>query len=207
MGTAGNLSARDDDGAFWVTASGCAKGALTRGDFVRVGIDGAVVERGRVDADPSAETSLHLAVYRRFAEARAVFHVHTVDGVVVTGLPGCGGARVGLPAIEMLKGFGVREENPVVDLAVFENHADVPRIADEVAGWLASEAPVVPGFLIRHHGVTMWGRSVEEARNRVELIDFLFRTAVARAALGLDVRSGVGVRGGLAVGGDVMREK
>ena len=44
VGTAGNLSARLADGSFWITASGRSKGELTTNDFVRVALDGKVLE-------------------------------------------------------------------------------------------------------------------------------------------------------------------
>ena len=44
VGTAGNLSARISDGSFWITASGRHKGQLNSGDFVRVALNGTVLE-------------------------------------------------------------------------------------------------------------------------------------------------------------------
>ena len=44
VGTAGNLSARLSDGSFWITASGRPKGQLTSEDFVRVDLEGKVLE-------------------------------------------------------------------------------------------------------------------------------------------------------------------
>src|SRR6185295_13172672 len=71
MGTAGNLSLRLADGTFWITASGKPKGRLQAEDFLRVAPGGEVLKRGREEDRPSAETSLHDAVYRLFPEAGA----------------------------------------------------------------------------------------------------------------------------------------
>src|SRR6185295_11712176 len=86
MGTAGNLSLRLEDGSFWITASGKQKGRLQPEDFLCVAPGGEVVERGREEDRPSAETSLHDAIYRLFPEAGACFHVHSIPGNVAARL-------------------------------------------------------------------------------------------------------------------------
>jgi methylthioribulose-1-phosphate dehydratase len=183
-GTAGNLSQRLADGSFWITASGKSKGDLGPLDFLRLGPAGEVLERGR-DADrPSAESSLHAAVYRRFAAAAACFHVHTVAANLVTRLA-TAGADLPLPPIEMLKGLGVWDERPEVALAVFPNHANVLTIAAEVETRFAAAPPRLPGFLIRDHGLTVWGDTPRAAQNHLELFDFIFQCMTGARAAGL----------------------
>ncbi len=172
MGTAGNLSLRLADGSFWITASGKAKGRLTELDFLRIAPGDEVLERGRPDDRPSAETSLHDAIYRLFPDAGACFHVHTIPSNVAARL--VTGEDLRLPPLEMLKGLGVWEQDPDVSLAVFPNHPDVPRIAEELVARFATAPPRVPGFLIRDHGLTAWGRDAEAALNHVELFEYLF---------------------------------
>ncbi|MEI9926597.1 MAG: class II aldolase/adducin family protein [Sphingomonas sp.] len=74
--TAGNYSARLDDGSFAVTVSGRHKGRLSPADIMRVDAQGNPLTRGR----PSAETALHLALYRAFPAAGAVLHGHFAAG-------------------------------------------------------------------------------------------------------------------------------
>jgi methylthioribulose-1-phosphate dehydratase len=182
-GTAGNLSLRLADGSFWITASGKLKGRLRRADFLRVAPGGEVLERGRPEDRPSAETSLHDSIYRLFPEAGACFHVHSIPANVAARLAPGGSLR--LPPLEMIKGLGIWEEEPEVDLAVFPNHAHVPRIAEEMAARFAAEPPRVPGFLIRDHGLTAWGRDADAALNHVELFEYLFGYLSAAGAAGL----------------------
>jgi methylthioribulose-1-phosphate dehydratase len=182
-GTAGNLSLRQPDGSFWITASGKIKGS--REDFLRLAPGGEVLERGRPEARPSAETSLHDAIYRLIPEARACFHIHSIAGNVAARL--VDGDSLRLPPLEMIKGFGIWEEEPVVPLAIFPNHAQVPRIAGELAARFATEPPRVPGFLIRDHGLTAWGRDADAALNHVELFEYLFGYLSATRAAGLAV--------------------
>jgi methylthioribulose-1-phosphate dehydratase len=184
MGTAGNLSLRLADGGFWITASGKAKGRLGPADFLRVAPGGEVVERRSLGDRPSAETSLHDAVYRLVPEAGACFHVHTIAGNVAARLAAGGSLR--LPPLEMLKGFGIWDEEPEVEIAVLPNHADVPRIAAELETRFQGAPPRLPGFLIRDHGLTAWGRDAEAAQNHVELFEYLFGYLAAARRAGLE---------------------
>lgn len=182
-GTGGNLSARHDDGSFWITASGRHKGELGAADFVRVDLDGCLLEQGADGARPSAETSIHQVLYRHDASIGAVYHVHSVEANLV----GCftAGDSLPLPPLEVLKGFNVWTEEPEVAIPVFRNHAAVPRIASEFEAWLRESDLAIPAMLIRRHGVTAWGATPEMARNHVELIEFIFRYMVGARRLGL----------------------
>lgn len=183
-GTAGNLSARADADSFWITASGRRKGEITPDDFVRVGLDGTVHERGTPDARPSAETSIHQALYTRFPETGAVYHVHSPEANVAARLTR--DARLPLPPLEMLKGFGLWVEAPQVYLELFANPLHVPAIGTAIAErFAAGRAPDLAALLIRDHGVTVWGADVTEARDRIELIEYVFRFVVAARGAGV----------------------
>jgi methylthioribulose-1-phosphate dehydratase len=175
-GTAGNLSARHDEEHFWITASGKAKGRLDEDDFLLVRIaDGAVVEK-RVAADkPSAETSIHAALYRLFPEARAALHGHSVEAMRAAARARKDARGLRLPAIEMIKGFDIWQQQPKVDLPLFDNHLDVGRIAGEIEARFRKAPPAITALMIRAHGPTVWGRSLQEAYNRFEILDFLMR--------------------------------
>lgn len=173
-GTAGNLSAREDDGHFWITASGKPKGRLEETDFLLVRVkDGAVVEK-RVAADkPSAETAIHAALYRMFPEARACLHGHIVEGMIAADRGRKGAKALRLPAIEMIKGFDIWQQNPKVDLPLFDNHLDVAEIAKDIEARFRKSKPALTALMIRSHGPTVWGRGMQEAYNRFEILEFL----------------------------------
>jgi len=180
-GTAGNLSAREDDNHFWITASGKPKGRLDERDFLLVrAADGNVVERLRAEDKPSAETSIHAALYRLFPEARACLHGHIVEAVVAADRAKKGASSLRLPAIEMLKGFDIWQQNPKVDLPLFENILDVAKIASEIEKRFRKKAPPLTALMVRAHGPTVWGKSLQEAYNRFEILEFLLRYAAAR---------------------------
>jgi methylthioribulose-1-phosphate dehydratase len=180
-GTAGNLSIRTDDGSFWITASGKSKGELTENDLLRLELDGTIVELPAPNLKPSAETSIHQAIYTLFPEARACYHVHSIEANLVSNFTA--ETLLPLPPLEMIKGFGIWEEQPNCSMPLFANHLDVPKIGQEIRDRFSQALPQIPALLIRNHGVTVWGRSAAEARNRIELAEFVFRYMVAAAAL------------------------
>ena len=172
MGTAGNLSAKENDQSFWITASGQSKGSLREQQFIQIGLDGTIVEQ-KDRYKPSAETSIHTAAYRLFPNIQSCLHVHMVEGNWV-----CDDHPqsnwIPLPHIEMLKGFGWK--GGPAHILVTDNHDHVPNIAQDMLYMFNQPHDffVIPGFLIRGHGVTAWGSSIEEARNRIELLSFIF---------------------------------
>ena len=76
-GTAGNISARREDGTLVITPSSVDYGDMTIDDLVVVDADGTVVQAtdGR---SPSSEMQLHLACYRAFDDIGSVIHSHPV---------------------------------------------------------------------------------------------------------------------------------
>lgn len=178
-GTAGNLSARADDGHFWITASGKPKGRLDQDDFLLVRArDGAIVEKRRATDKPSAETAIHAALYRLFPEARATLHGHSVAAVAAAARARKAAPGLRLPAIEMLKGFDIWQQHPKVDLPLFANTLDVNKIADAIEKRFAKRKPALSALMVRDHGATVWGRGLQEAYNRFECLEFLFAVMV-----------------------------
>lgn len=181
LGTAGNLSARISKNHFWVTASGRPKGALTRNDFLKVPL-GVPLEQRIDEKKPSAETIIHKRLYELDDQIGAIYHVHSVNSNLVTRL--FAGKKIRLPQIEMIKGIGFWAEKPEVDIMVTPNHPVVADIAEEMINRLG-DFPKVPGFLIRDHGITAWGATPQEARNRCEIWCYLFDWMIGSHRLNL----------------------
>mgnify|MGYP001570474422 CR=1 FL=1 len=175
-GTAGNLSAREDDDHFWITASGMPKGRLEETDFLLVRVkDGKVVERVRPDNKPSAETSIHRVIYALFPDVRACLHGHIVPACIAADRAKKGAKGLRLAPIEMIKGFDIWQQNPKVNLPLFENHLDVTKIAKDIEMRFKKTRPVVTALMVRSHGPTVWGGSLQEAYNRFEILEYLLR--------------------------------
>lgn len=69
-GTSGNLSARDGD-RIYITASGTVLGALEEKDLITVEPDGNRIEG---EGKPSKEMGMHLAIYRKCPDVKAIIH-------------------------------------------------------------------------------------------------------------------------------------
>lgn len=175
-GTGGNLSARIPDGSLWITASGRPKGQLTPTDFIRMSVGGHILEQPRTEYKPSAETSIHLAVYQTFPEAQACYHIHSIEAKLVSRFTT--EDYLALPPIEMIKVFGIWEESPKVLLPLFPNYLEVPKIAQLIIERFQANPPGISALLIRDHGVTVWANSQETAYNHVETIEYIFRYMV-----------------------------
>ncbi|HEX9813246.1 MAG TPA: methylthioribulose 1-phosphate dehydratase [Burkholderiales bacterium] len=180
-GTAGNLSARADEAHFWITASGLPKGRLQESDFILVrAADAAVIERGRAELAPSAETAIHAALYDLFPDANACLHGHTVSACLAAARTAAKAATLRLPPIEMIKGFDVWEQRPRADLVLFANHLDVARVARDVRARFQKSRPRITALLVRDHGPTVWGTSLQQAYNRFEVLEFLLNYLARR---------------------------
>lgn len=175
--TAGNLSVLDSNsGLIHITASGKNKGKLKKEDFVSVDRH-TLKPAENTNNRPSAETSIHRAVYDSIESANAVLHVHTIasntikTGVVKNNSP----VRVLLPNNEILKAFGDFREEPKFQVICTFNHGNVPDISADFLKALQEKPSDVPFFLIENHGITVWGRDVEDANKNLEAADFLLQ--------------------------------
>jgi methylthioribulose-1-phosphate dehydratase len=176
--TSGNFSVRNrESGRILVTASGLDKGALTRQGLLEVDAEGRVVSgSGR----PSAETGLHLVLYKARPEAGAILHVHTVWNTLVSGIHADAG-QVAITGYELLKGLsGVTTHEHVERVPILRNSQNYAELAAQLADAL-KEFPLTHGVLLSRHGLYTWGESVAEARRHLEALDFLFEVEGRRA--------------------------
>ena len=128
-GTAGNISARQEDGNVVITPSSVDYADMQRDDLVVIDPDGATLacKDGR---SPSSERMLHLACYRAFDDVGSVIHSHPVHATMFAithqDIPACidefaiyvggevrcseyapsGSPEVGLQAVKALDGRG-----------------------------------------------------------------------------------------------------
>lgn len=176
-GTAGNISVRSGATAV-ITVSGLSKGELTERDMVTVHIaDSTTSGAGR----PSAETAIHTAVYRATG-AGAVVHVHPPYATAVSvNAP----STLSFTGYELIKGLGAVD---TVDIPVFANHRHVARIAAELEDYLRAHPGAPPVLFIAGHGVTAWGSSLAQARDRVECLEAMCQLVAftGRAEIGRD---------------------
>ena len=168
--TSGNYSLRLADGSLLVTRSGGDKRQLTRSGLMRLDREGRPLEAGRA----SAEAGLHVQIYRRIPEARAVLHVHSPHATVASRRHQASG-RMRFVDYELLKAFdGIAGHDREMELPVVANDQNIGRLAEAVEPRLGAPG-TLPGYLIAGHGMYAWGRSVAEAARHLEALDFLIQ--------------------------------
>jgi methylthioribulose-1-phosphate dehydratase len=170
LGTSGNFSAVVSREPFvlTITATGLDKGSLLPDHFLRVDATGKVLQGS---GQPSAETALHLMV-AKVREAGAILHTHSVWSTIVSDLraPQQG---LWIEGYEMLKGLeGVRSHLHREWLPIFENDQDMTRLGGVIETGLA-EYPAAHGFLLRGHGLYTWGKTLEQAKRHLEILEFM----------------------------------
>ncbi|MXP62218.1 methylthioribulose 1-phosphate dehydratase [Roseomonas sp. M0104] len=177
--TAGNFSVRLPEGRVAVTRSGVHKGYLTPEAVMVVDLDGRPEDAA---LRPSAETLLHCGIYRRFAEAGAVLHGHSIANTVLSRRAG---ESLELAGYELLKAFpGLATHDASVALPVFDNDQDIARLQAAVEGRWAAMNVVPPGYLIRGHGVYVWARDMEAALARLEALEFMLECELLQGRIG-----------------------
>ena len=166
--TSGNFSALLDDGNIAITVSGKHKGKLVESDIMVLRPDGTALD----DRRPSAETGLHLQLYRRFPEVRAILHPHSQAATMMAHLSQ---DRIVLKGYELLKAFtGISTHQTSISIPVFANDQNIVRLAAVVDACMESNAPV-HAYVIRGHGLYCWAESVEAALRHCEALEFLLQ--------------------------------
>jgi len=178
--TAGNISVRLPGDRVAITRSGFHKAHLTGDAVMAVDLQGVPEEPA---LRPSAETGLHCGIYRAFPAVRAVVHGHSIANTVLSRRAG---ETIRLEGYELLKVFpGLDTHAAAVTVPVLDNDQDIPRLQAAVeARWARMAAPVVPGYLIRGHGVYVWGPDMDAALARLEGLEFMLVCKMAAISLG-----------------------
>src|SRR5579875_1870899 len=160
--TSGNLSAKieQDPLLFAITRSGADKQRLSEVDVLLVDRD--MVVQNSQTFKPSAETTVHIALYEKLA-CGSIVHVHTVFNNLISEIFGDAG-YIRMSGHELLKALGHWEEGASIDLPIVENFHDLNQLGDAVRE-AAREG--VPGVLVRNHGIYAWGDTAETAKRHL----------------------------------------
>jgi 3-dehydro-4-phosphotetronate decarboxylase len=156
VGSAGNISARLDDG-WLITPTDACLGRLDPAEIAKVSLDGTHVSGGR----PSKTLALHRRIYENNAETRGVVHTHSTSLVALT-LAGVWTKDDVLPPITPYYVMKVGH----VPLISYRRPGD-PAVAEEVAA-LASR---VRGVLLERLGPVVWEKSVSHASYALEELE------------------------------------
>lgn len=155
FGSTGNLSIRNGD-RFWISPTGRSLRDLRPEEFALVDLEGNVLN----DRKPSKEAPFHLAAYRVAGErAGAVVHLHSTYSAALSCLK---------DPVEALLPITPYYQMRVAPLAVVPYfRPGSPKLGDFV-GDAARESNCM---LLRNHGMTCLGRTLEEAVDRAEELE------------------------------------
>ena len=148
----GNMSIRVADGIL-ITPSGRNKGMLSASDMVKVSMSGDPVGNGR----PSIETGMHLALYRKNSDVNAVVHCHPLYCTALA----VKGEKV--KSALTPEGILLLGDVPMVRY-ITPGSKELAEAVSECSGSMA--------ILLERHGAVTQGRTLEEAYNRMEELEF-----------------------------------
>jgi len=172
LGTSGNFSAllARKPLRVCVTASGLEKGKLDETNFLELDDDAEILQGF---GKPSAETLIHLTIYRFLPKARSILHTHSVWGTILSDHFFEQGA-IKIEGYEMLKGLaGVTTHEHTEHVPIVENSQDYVALAHVIEN-VIRDNPDIHGIYLRRHGLYTWGETVSEAKRHIEIFEFLF---------------------------------
>jgi methylthioribulose-1-phosphate dehydratase len=172
MGTSGNFSARIAESPLRIaiTARGNEKGGLDETHFLEIDENAEVLQGF---GKPSAETMIHLTIYRMRPDVGSILHTHSIWGTVLSEYFYKDGA-IEIEGFEMLKGLaGVLTHEHREVVPIVENSQDYIALSHVIDNVLR-ENPRIHGLYLRRHGIYTWGKDIAEAKRQIEIFEFLF---------------------------------
>lgn len=150
----GNVTVRVGDNTIWATPTGVSKGYMNEDMMVKLDLSGTVLEGTR---KPSSEIKMHLRVYRENPEVMSVVHAHPITATTF--------AIAGIPLdspilVEAMLQLGVV---PVAKYAL----PGTNEVPDSIAPFCRDYNAV----LLSNHGALTWGTTLEQAFNRMEVLE------------------------------------
>jgi methylthioribulose-1-phosphate dehydratase len=177
LGTSGNFSAvvTREPLRLAMSPSGADKGSLRPEQILLIDDNASIVSSHQ--ERPSAESPLHVRIVAEL-NAGAVLHTHSVWSTTLSDVHAKEGG-LAIEGYEMLKGLaGVNTHEHREWLPIVENSQDMTQLAHVISKTLGHN-PESHGLMIRRHGLYTWGKSLNEAKRHVEILEFLLE-AVGR---------------------------
>ena len=166
-GPDGNVSVRLVDESILVTPSGLSKVDVGPDDLVVVDLEGQVLEG---TLTPSSELRMHLRIYQRRGDVRAVVHAHPPTA---TGFAVAGEGLVAPVLPEVILQMGTVPLVPYVT-------PGTDALADSFEPWLDGH----DAFLLANHGATTLGPTLDIAHQRMESLEHAAQILLTARQLG-----------------------
>ena len=163
----GNLSARLADNKIMITPSGISKGYMKSEDPVVCDMTGKKLQGA---LKPSSEIKLHAAIYKWRPDIFAICHAHPIYAT------GYSTARIPLMRPILAEVVGTIGGVPLT-------HYGAPGTA-ELPETLAALINRYDAFLLEAHGVISLGKTIEDAYNKIEIVERYARILYVAERLG-----------------------
>jgi L-fuculose-phosphate aldolase len=151
----GNVSLRLSDSEILITPAGLNKAHITAADIAVITLDNRIVS-----GNPSSERLMHLEVFSRCPEARAVVHAHPPTAIAWSiAFP----AHTELPATAMSELILAVGGVPIVPYA----RPGTKAMGEVLHPFLPSSRVMI----LARHGALSWGEDLNEAYNGMERLE------------------------------------
>lgn len=151
----GNVSVRISDREILITPAGLNKSRVAPSDMAVITIDNEILS-----GNPSSERLMHLEVYRRCAQARAVVHAHPPTAIAWT---------IARPDLTELPAECMSELILAVGRLPVVPYARPGTL--EMGTNLHPFLPACRALILARHGALSWGENLQEAYNGMERIE------------------------------------
>ncbi|MGQ9643862.1 MAG: class II aldolase/adducin family protein [Ignavibacterium sp.] len=163
----GNISARTESNSIIITRSGICKGDVTISDLVEIDFNGNKISG---DGKISTENKLHLFIYKRRKDAKAVVHCHPVFATAL-GLVENKYLENYFPEVFLTLG-----KIPVCDYAT----PSTQEVTDSIAEYIETSNALI----LKNHGAVTIGSSVMDAYYKMEKLEHAAKTILFAKLLG-----------------------
>ncbi|MDZ7860828.1 MAG: class II aldolase/adducin family protein [Candidatus Krumholzibacteriota bacterium] len=163
----GNISLRNGANSILVTPSGLDKGRVTAASICEVSNDGRNLSG---DLTPSMETSLHLKIYKRRDDIKAVIHAHPPWATILSA-----------------SNIEIKTNLTGESRFILGQIANVPYAlmgSEKLAGEVFEAAANRDVIMIKNHGPVCLGQTLQDAFSKIEALEAAARTTLFTELLG-----------------------
>lgn len=151
----GNISYRISNEEILITPSGISKAYISESDIAVITLENKILS-----GNPSSERLMHLEVYKKCPEARAVIHAHPTHAIALS---------IAQPSWKKLPSDCLSEVILACGDIPFVEYARPGSI--EMGTALHPYLPDSKALILKRHGALTWGQDLEECYRGMERIE------------------------------------
>ena len=170
--TFGNASAKDGS-SILIKPSGVDLSLISKNDISVVEINSGKLLSGK---SPSSDTPTHLELYRSFPQLGGITHTHS-PYATAWAQAGNSIPCLGTTHADYWRGE-IPVTRPMTDQEISGDYEkETGKIIVETIKELCLDPLECPGILVMHHGPFTWGKTIEEAVNNAEALEYIAKLA------------------------------